>query len=43
MTRNDFDQLNEFFEVFNYPDQQMDIPDFETELDYFGQELPPGT
>ena len=36
LTRKDFNKLNELFEVFNYPKQQIHIPDFEIEHDSFG-------
>ena len=36
LTRKDFNQLKELIEVFNYPDQQIHIPDFEIEHDSFG-------
>ena len=36
LTRKDFNQLKE---VFNYPDQQIHIPDFEIEHDSFGIQL----
>ena len=42
LTRKDFNQLKELIEVFNYPDQQMHIPDFEIEQDFFGIQLTPG-
>ena len=42
LTRKDFTQLKEFIEVFNYPDQQIHIPDFEIEHDSFGIQLTPG-
>ena len=41
-TRKDFKQLKELIEVFNYPDQQIHIPDFEIEHDSFGIQLTPG-
>ena len=42
LTRKDFNQLKELIEVFNYPDQQIHIPDFEIEHDSFGIQLTPG-
>ena len=42
LTRKDFNQLKDLFEVFNYPDQQIHIPDFEIEHDSFGIQLTPG-
>ena len=42
LTRKDFNQLKELIEVFNYPDQQIHIPDFEIEHDSFGIQLRPG-
>ena len=42
LTRKDFNQLKELIEVFNYPDQQIRIPDFEIEHDSFGIQLTPG-
>ena len=41
-TRKDFNQLKKLIEVFNYPDQQIHIPDFEIEHDSFGIQLTPG-
>ena len=42
LTRKDFNQLKELIEVFNYPNQQIHIPDFEIEHDSFGIQLTPG-
>ena len=42
LTRKDFNQLKELIEVFNYPYQQIHIPDFEIEHDSFGIQLTPG-
>ena len=42
LTRKDFNQLKELIDVFNYPDQQIHIPDFEIEHDSFGIQLIPG-
>ena len=42
LTRKDFNQLKELIEVFNYPNQQIHIPDFEIEHDSFGKQLKPG-
>ena len=42
LTRKDFNQLKELIEVFNYPDQQIHIPDFEIEHGSFGIQLIPG-
>ena len=42
LTRKDFNQLKDLIEVFNYPDQQIHIPDFEIEHDSFGIQLTPG-
>ena len=42
LTRKDFIDLKELIEVFIFPDQNMNIPDFEIENDFFGIELPPG-
>ena len=42
LTRKDFNQLKELIEVFNYPDQQIHIADFEVEHDSFGIQLTPG-
>ena len=42
LTRKDFNHLKELIEVFNYPIQQIHIPDFEIEHDSLGIELPVG-
>ena len=42
LTRKDFNQLKELIQVFNYPNQQIHIPDFEIEHDSFGIQLTPG-
>ena len=42
LTRKNFNQLKELIEVFNYPNQQLHIPDFEIEHDSFGIQLTPG-
>ena len=43
LTRKDFNQLKELIEVFNYPNEQIPIPDFEIEHDSFGIQLTPGS
>ena len=35
LTRKDFNQLKELIEVFNYPNEQIPIPDFGIEHDSF--------
>ena len=40
-SRKDFNDLKASIEVFNYPDQQTYIPDFEIGNDSFGIELAP--
>ena len=42
LTRKDVNQLKQLTEVFNYPNQQIHIPDFEIEHDSFGIQLIPG-
>ena len=42
LTRNDYNQLKKLIAVFNYPNEQIPIPDFENEHDSFGIQLTPG-
>ena len=42
LKRKDFNQLKELIEVFNYPIEQIPIPDFGIEHDSFGIQLVPG-
>ena len=42
LTRKDVNQLKQLPEVFNDPNQQIHIPDFEIEHDSFGIQLVPG-